>query len=61
MRPAERAREPTVLLDLYTLNCFELPEAAMAVLAYLQPSALQRWMVNPDWKRPPVGDTPPLP
>lgn len=61
MRHADRAHEPTVLLDLYTLDCFVLPEAAMTVLEYLQSAGLQRWMVNPGWKRRTARDVPPRP
>jgi len=52
MRQAGRTHEPTVLFDLYALDYFSLPEDAMEVLKYLQPVALQRWMMNPTWKRP---------
>ncbi|MBS0343292.1 MAG: hypothetical protein JSS56_22540 [Proteobacteria bacterium] len=51
MRHADRAHEPTVLFDLYALDCFSLPEDAMEVLRYLQPGELQRWMKNPEWMR----------
>lgn len=61
MRHADRAHEPTVLLDLYALDCFALPEDALAVLAYFQPAAKERWMMNPGWTRPPVGSMPPTP
>ena len=61
MQHADKAHEPTVLLDLYGLDCFALPEDALAVLGYFQPVAKERWMMNPEWKRPPIGNTPPTP
>lgn len=61
MRHVDRAHEPTVLVDLYALDCFRLPEDAFAVLAYFQPTAKERWMMNPGWTRPPVGNKPPTP
>ena len=61
MRHADRAHEPTVLLDLYALDCFALPEDALAVLSYFQPAAKERWMMNPGWVRPLAGSMPPIP
>lgn len=60
MRHADKAHEPTVLLDLYKSDCFELPEDAMKVLDYIQP-VRPRWMLNPAWKRSAAVAEPPIP
>ena len=60
MPQAERSHEPTALLDLYTLDCFKLPEDAAKVLTYFQ-SPVPRWMMNPGWKRDAPGNLPPVP
>jgi hypothetical protein len=52
MRHADQSNEPTALLALYQIDCFKLPEDAMKVLKHFQPEgAVQRWMLNPAWKR----------
>jgi hypothetical protein len=43
---------PTARLALYRINCFKLPEDAMKVIRHFQPEGtVQRWMMNPAWKR----------
>lgn len=52
MRHADQSNDPTALLALYQFDCFKLPEDAMKVLRHFQPEgAIQRWMLNPAWKR----------
>lgn len=43
--------EPTALHSLATLDPFELPECAMAVVRHFSGSMPPRWLLNPAWVR----------
>lgn len=52
-KSADRDHEPTVLVDLLFKDCFEMPEAAMALINYFhKKDPAPRWLMNPAWRRP---------